>query len=53
ESAVFKSAATKPAQNSERTEKNTAHTSIHKKVKEKMQKEKNFQIFSNRRLILK
>ncbi|KMW69606.1 hypothetical protein BDDG_13750, partial [Blastomyces dermatitidis ATCC 18188] len=51
--AVSKSAVSKPAQNPEKTEKNTAHASIHRKVKKKMQKEKNFQIFRNRRLILK
>ncbi|KMW69539.1 hypothetical protein BDDG_13678 [Blastomyces dermatitidis ATCC 18188] len=52
-SAVSKSAISKSAQNPEKTEKNTAHVSIHRKVKKKMQKEKNFQIFRNRRLILK
>ncbi|KMW68055.1 hypothetical protein BDDG_12551, partial [Blastomyces dermatitidis ATCC 18188] len=36
-----------------KTEKNTAHTSIDTRVKQKMQKEKNLQIFRNRRLILK
>ncbi|KMW69702.1 hypothetical protein BDDG_13852 [Blastomyces dermatitidis ATCC 18188] len=51
--AVSKPAVSKPAQNPEKTEKNTAHASIHRKVKKKMQKEKNFQIFRNRRLILK
>ncbi|KMW69523.1 hypothetical protein BDDG_13664, partial [Blastomyces dermatitidis ATCC 18188] len=53
ESAVSKPAVSKSAQNPEKTEKNTAHASIHRKVKKKMQKEKNFQIFRNRRLILK
>ncbi|KMW69644.1 hypothetical protein BDDG_13792, partial [Blastomyces dermatitidis ATCC 18188] len=53
ESAVSKSAVSKSAQNPEKTEKNTAYVSIHRKVKKKMQKEKNFQIFRNRRLILK
>ncbi|OAT02813.1 uncharacterized protein BDCG_17786 [Blastomyces dermatitidis ER-3] len=51
--AVSKPTVSKPAQNSEKTEKNTAHASIHRKVEKKMQKEKNFQIFRNRRLILK
>ncbi|OAT01923.1 uncharacterized protein BDCG_17292 [Blastomyces dermatitidis ER-3] len=51
--AVSKPAVSKPAQNPEKTEKNTAHASIHRKVKKKMQKEKNFQISRNRRLILK
>ncbi|OAS99420.1 uncharacterized protein BDCG_16124 [Blastomyces dermatitidis ER-3] len=51
--AVSKPAVSKPAQNPEKTEKNTAHASIHRKVEKKMQKEKNFQIFRNRRLILK
>ncbi|OAT04660.1 hypothetical protein BDBG_16310 [Blastomyces gilchristii SLH14081] len=51
--AVSKSAISKPAQNSEKTEKNTAHTSSDRRVKKKMQKEKNLQIFRNRRLILK
>ncbi|OAT09141.1 hypothetical protein BDBG_17167, partial [Blastomyces gilchristii SLH14081] len=36
-----------------KTEKNNAYTSIHRKVKKKMQKKKNFQMFRNRRLILK
>ncbi|OAT04963.1 hypothetical protein BDBG_16368, partial [Blastomyces gilchristii SLH14081] len=36
-----------------KTEKNTAHTSSDRRVKKKMQKEKNLQIFRNRRLILK
>ncbi|OAT00010.1 uncharacterized protein BDCG_17979 [Blastomyces dermatitidis ER-3] len=53
ESAVSKPAVSKPAQNPEKTEKNTAHASIHGKVEKKMQKEKNFQISRNRRLILK
>ncbi|OAT02606.1 uncharacterized protein BDCG_17672 [Blastomyces dermatitidis ER-3] len=53
ESAVSKPAVSKPAQNPEKTEKNTAHASIHRKVEKKMQKEKNFQISRNRRLILK
>ncbi|OAT04303.1 hypothetical protein BDBG_16219, partial [Blastomyces gilchristii SLH14081] len=35
ESAVSKSAISKSAQNPEKTENNTAHTSIHKKVKKK------------------
>ncbi|OAT01035.1 uncharacterized protein BDCG_16870 [Blastomyces dermatitidis ER-3] len=51
--AVSKPTVSKPAQNSEKTEKNTAHASIHRKVEKKMQKEKNFQISRNRRLILK
>ncbi|OAT01790.1 uncharacterized protein BDCG_17232 [Blastomyces dermatitidis ER-3] len=51
--AVSKPAVSKPAQNPEKTEKNTAHVSIHRKVEKKMQKEKNFQISRNRRLILK
>ncbi|EEQ84604.2 uncharacterized protein BDCG_07873 [Blastomyces dermatitidis ER-3] len=51
--AISKPAVSKPAQNPEKTEKNTAHASIHRKVKKKMQKEKNFQISRNRRLILK
>ncbi|OAT03201.1 uncharacterized protein BDCG_17977 [Blastomyces dermatitidis ER-3] len=51
--AISKSTVSKPAQNSEKTEKNTAHASIHRKVEKKMQKEKNFQISRNRRLILK
>ncbi|KMW69722.1 hypothetical protein BDDG_13875, partial [Blastomyces dermatitidis ATCC 18188] len=51
--AVSKSAISKPAQNSEKTEKNTAHTSSDRRVKKKMQKEKNLQIFRDRRLILK
>ncbi|OAT07994.1 hypothetical protein BDBG_16933 [Blastomyces gilchristii SLH14081] len=50
---ISKSAILKPAQNSEKTEKNTAHTSSDRRVKKKMQKEKNLQIFRNRRLILK
>ncbi|KMW69629.1 hypothetical protein BDDG_13776 [Blastomyces dermatitidis ATCC 18188] len=36
ESAVSKSAVSKPAQNPEKTEKNTAHTPIHRKVEKKM-----------------
>ncbi|OAS99808.1 uncharacterized protein BDCG_16322 [Blastomyces dermatitidis ER-3] len=35
-SAVSKSAVSKPAQNPEKTEKNTAHASIHRKVEKKM-----------------
>ncbi|OAT14507.1 hypothetical protein BDBG_18065, partial [Blastomyces gilchristii SLH14081] len=50
---VSKSVISKPAQNSEKTEKNTAHTSSDRRVKKKMQKEKNLQIFRNRTLILK
>ncbi|OAT13456.1 hypothetical protein BDBG_17826, partial [Blastomyces gilchristii SLH14081] len=53
ESAVSKSAISKYAQNPEKTEKNNTHTSIDRKVKKKIQKKKNFQIFRNRRLILK
>ncbi|OAT02789.1 uncharacterized protein BDCG_17772 [Blastomyces dermatitidis ER-3] len=53
ESAVFKPATSKSAQNSEKTEKNISQTSVHRKEKKEMQKEKNFQISRNRRLILK
>ncbi|OAT06830.1 hypothetical protein BDBG_16716, partial [Blastomyces gilchristii SLH14081] len=53
ESAVSKPASSKSTQNSEKTEKNITQTSVHKKKKKEMHKEKNFQIFRNRRLILK